>query len=133
MSREVRLIDANALSEKVSKYISVAGKNKILGMIEEEPTPWISVKDQLPTDERVIVIVNGEYKNITFIDAVETAEYFAEEKEWILDCYPYVKGVRISYWMPMPEPPTLRDGDNYKVIGKAKPIEGLGGADEVHT
>ena len=28
---------------------------------------------------------------------------------------------------------TLRDGDNYKVIGKAKPTEGLGGADEMHT
>ena len=36
--KEVRLIDANALAHRVRQHISIAGKDTIVEMIEEEPT-----------------------------------------------------------------------------------------------
>lgn len=66
---------------------------------------WISVKDRLPEyDEAVLVVVSGKpHKNITLEDAIELAEY--AEDGWILEMWPEWMKAKVSYWMPMPEPP----------------------------
>ena len=66
---------------------------------------WISVEEKLPdTDDNVLVICNGEYKNIRFINAYDLAAYDSDEDEWILDSYPEAV-VTVTHWMPLPQPP----------------------------
>ena len=66
---------------------------------------WISVEEKLPdTDDNVLVICNGEYKNIRFINAYDLAAYDSDEDEWILDSYPEAV-VTVTHWMPLPKPP----------------------------
>jgi hypothetical protein len=68
-------------------------------------TTWISVEDRLPdTDDSLLVICNGEYKNIRFINAYEFAIYDTVEDEWILESYPQA-AVTVTHWMPLPNPP----------------------------
>lgn len=67
---------------------------------------WISVNDRLPNDKDgfVLVVANGNYKNIQFICALTLAEYSCEEG-WILESYPDWETPDVTYWMPLPEPP----------------------------
>lgn len=70
---------------------------------------WISVKDRLPeTDECVLVIASGRYKNIKLVDAYELANYYAGEG-WYLEAYPEMEDPYITWWMPLPDPPTEQD------------------------
>ena len=74
---------------------------------------WISVEEKLPdTDGNVLVICNGEYKNIRFINAYDLAAYDSDEDEWILDSYPEAV-VTVTHWMPLPKPP--KEVDNGKI------------------
>lgn len=67
---------------------------------------WISVKDRLPeTDECVLVIASGRYKNTKLVDAYVLANCYAGEG-WCLDAYPEMDYLSISWWMPLPDPPT---------------------------
>lgn len=113
---EVRLIDANALAERVKRCISVAGKDAIVKFIEDEPTVtgWISVADKQPELYGIYLgVVNGKFRNITFQDAVEFVEYDPETKEWFLEEYPAAHGVKVLFWMDIPaapphqEPPSI--------------------------
>ena len=140
--REVRPIDANALIEWVRNYISVAGKDTIVNLLEAAPTVtgWVSVADKQPELYGIYLgVVNGKWRNITFEDAVEFVEYDPETKEWFLEEFPAARGVKISYWMDIPaapphkEAPQLRDGDNFVVVGPMDPTEKVGDADEVRT
>lgn len=76
-----------------------------VGVAENATTTWISVEERLPyTDENVLVICNGKYKNLNFLDAYELAAYDSDEEEWILDGYPEAV-VKVTHWMPLPQPP----------------------------
>lgn len=110
---EVRLIDANALAERVRRYISVAGKDAIAKFIEDEPTvdPWISVADKLPE--------NDDYVVVAYESGKMGRDFFSN----IRNDFVFKHGGEITHWMPMPSP-SLRDGDNYKVIGPMGPSGG---------
>lgn len=66
---------------------------------------WINVKERLPdTDECVLVIVSGKYKDIELVDAYELANYFSG-CGWCLDSYPDMEDLSITWWMYLPDPP----------------------------
>lgn len=67
---------------------------------------WISVKDRLPddSDKIVLVIANGKFGNITLDEAFELACYYKDDG-WVLESYPDMENVRVTHWMPLPEPP----------------------------
>lgn len=66
---------------------------------------WRSPDREMPEEEiLVLVIVNGVFGNITFVDAVSLASYSREEG-WILDEYPEWENPGISFWAPIREAP----------------------------
>ena len=66
---------------------------------------WISVEDRLPdNDDIVMVIASGKVGNITLVNAFELATYSIDEG-WILEMWPEWEDPKVTYWMPMPEPP----------------------------
>ena len=66
---------------------------------------WISVKDRLPRDsECVLVIASGKCENISLENAIEIATFDMSEG-WILEMWPEWENPKITYWMPLPEPP----------------------------
>lgn len=71
-------------------------------------SPWISVNDMLPEDEQeVLVLANGRpQKNIELINACELATFYAGEG-WLLEAYPEWENPQVTYWMPLPESPTI--------------------------
>lgn len=70
---------------------------------------WISTKDKLPeNDELVLVLVNGKFGNLTFVDAYELATYSTDEG-WIIESSPEFEGPSVSWWMPLPELPMEKD------------------------
>lgn len=66
---------------------------------------WISVEDRLPeVDVTVLTIVTGKpHPNVTLINAYELGEY--DPEGWILEMWPEWMDAKVSYWMPLPEPP----------------------------
>ena len=68
---------------------------------------WISVKERLPeSDNLVLVSADGKpIENVTLVGAYELAVYDPEEKEWILEMWPEWGDVKVTHWMPLPEPP----------------------------
>lgn len=66
---------------------------------------WISVEDRLPeVDVMVLTIVTGKpHPNVTLINAYELGEY--DPEGWILEMWPEWMDAKVSYWMPLPEPP----------------------------
>ena len=71
-------------------------------------SPWISVKDMLPEDEQeVLVIVSGRPRERLALDnAHELATFYAGEG-WFFDAYPDWDDPQVTYWMPLPESPTI--------------------------
>lgn len=68
---------------------------------------WIDASVELPadSDELVLVIVSGKpAENITLENAVELAEYSAEEG-WILESFPEATDLKVTWWMPIPDWP----------------------------
>lgn len=67
---------------------------------------WISVKDRLPEDDDlVLVIASGKpHENITLDNAIELAT-FSMDEGWILEMLPEWEDPKVTYWMPLPEPP----------------------------
>lgn len=109
----VRLIDANALVEWVRKYISVAGKDTVVKIIEAAPTvtDWISVADKLPENEDYVIV------------AYESGKVGRDFFSNIRNDFAFKHSGEVTHWMPMPAPP-MRDGDNYTVIGPMEPSGG---------
>lgn len=65
---------------------------------------WIPVSERLPENEcGVLVTVNGKHNNITFIDALEIAEYDSTEG-WIIEGYLDWTNPDVTAWQPLPEP-----------------------------
>lgn len=65
---------------------------------------WISTEWELPSgDKQVLVLASGKYKNVTLKNAVMIAIY--ADGEWILEMYPEMDDLEISYWAFIPELP----------------------------
>ena len=65
---------------------------------------WIPVSERLPEDGYgVLVTVNGKHNNITFVDALEIAEYDGDFG-WIVEGYPQWTDPDVTAWQPLPEP-----------------------------
>lgn len=66
---------------------------------------WVSVEDRLPeNDDIVVVIASGKVGNITLVNAFELATYSIDEG-WILEMWPEWEDPKVTYWMPLPQPP----------------------------
>ena len=78
----------------------------ITAMGRSVPPRWISVKDRLP-DTRDWVLVIGEFVPEGGWFVPQIAEYFLDS--WRLDVdecsSPEDRGIRVTHWMPLPEPP----------------------------
>lgn len=104
-----KLIDADALAKRLIElgfYPAIFKR-----AIEEAPAvesqrEWIDAKKQPPenSDEMVLCIVSGRYKNLEFYEAYQLAT-FLPEVGWILDSYPEWETPEVIWWMPLPEPP----------------------------
>ena len=65
---------------------------------------WIPVSERLPENGYgVLVTVNGKHNNITFVDALEIAEYDGDFG-WIVEGYPQWTDPDVTAWQPLPEP-----------------------------
>lgn len=71
-------------------------------------SPWISVNDRLPEDEQgVLVIASGRPREHLELDcAHELATFYAGEG-WLFEAYPDWDDPQVTYWMPLPELPTI--------------------------
>lgn len=86
MKRAIRLLD---------RQLEIDGFGKM---------NWISTDHKIPeTGGLVLAIVNGKFKNITFVNNIVLAEY--TDCGWIIDSYPEWDNANVSYWMPIPELP----------------------------
>lgn len=68
---------------------------------------WIPVEESVPADpcENVFVYVKqGRCGNCHFDGAYETG-YYEDGYGWGLEHYPDAEELRITHWMPFPEPP----------------------------
>ena len=69
---------------------------------------WIGVEDKLPEyDGNVLVILNGKYGNITFVNAIQMGSYHRDG--WLLPEFPYIENPKVSHWMELPDGP--KDGE----------------------
>ena len=72
--------------------------------LQEPERKWIPVSERLPEDGcRVLVTVNGKHNNITFVNALEIAEY-GNTEGWIIEGYLDWLDPDVTAWMPLPEP-----------------------------
>ena len=72
---------------------------------DQENRRWIPVAERLPgNDDFVLVIVSGKAGNITLDNAAELAS-FSMDEGWILEMWPEWEDPKVTYWMPLPEPP----------------------------
>lgn len=88
---------AACLETKVNRLVSAA-------------TSWIPTSERLPQDDDLyLVLATGiPRKNVLLIDSYELAEYSVKEG-WIFDRWPEWEGAKVTYWMPLPEPPVSVD------------------------
>ena len=72
--------------------------------LQEQERNWIPVSERLPENGcGVLVTVNGKHNNITFVNALEIAEYRNTEG-WIIEGYLDWLNPNIIAWQPLPEP-----------------------------
>ena len=72
--------------------------------LQKPERKWIPVSERLPEDGYgVLVTVNGKHNNITFVDALEIAEYDGDFG-WIVEGYPQWTDPNVTAWQPLPEP-----------------------------
>ena len=105
MIDEKKLIKELSKNSAFEKITNAEGKN-VFEIIEEQPQVggWIPVTERLPENGcGVLVTVNGKHNNITFIDALEIAEYDSDEG-WIIEGYLDWINPDVTAWQPLPEP-----------------------------
>lgn len=69
-----------------------------------QPSKWILCSEYLPDHEgQVLVQVSGKFKNTTFDNAFELAEYDKNEG-WILETFPEWGNPDVIAWQLLPEP-----------------------------
>ena len=107
------MIDEKLLIETMQWKMREAGTsdwNRCLDEVEKfikefpQVGGWIPVSERLPEDGcGVLVTVNGKHNNITFVDALEIAEYDGDFG-WIVEGYPQWTDPNVTAWQPLPEP-----------------------------
>ena len=105
MIDEKKLIGELSKNSIFEKITNAEGKN-VFQIIEAQPQVggWIPVSERLPEDGYgVLVTVNGKHNNITFVDALEIAEYDGDFG-WIVEGYPQWTDPNVTAWQPLPEP-----------------------------
>ena len=105
MIDEKKLIKELSKNSVFEKITNAEGKN-VFEIIEAQPQVggWIPVSERLPEDGcGVLVTVNGKHNNITFVDALEIAEYDGDFG-WIVEGYPQWTDPDVTAWQPLPEP-----------------------------
>ena len=71
--------------------------------LQEPEQKWIPVTEKLPENGcGVLVTVNGKHSNITFVNALEIAEYRNTEG-WIIEGYLDWLDPNVIAWQPLPE------------------------------
>lgn len=58
---------------------------------------WISVKDRLPTKDKLVLVING--------DRIEIMTYLGHYKSSLYWVNSWGKPIDVTHWMPLPEPP----------------------------
>ena len=123
----MRLIDADHLRTRVSGWTpynqaEFSARYEFGVMIDHEPTVggWISVKDRQPKDDGMYLAYiggdnrRGYYKLLTFSTDKTKENTFLEPGYGWSDYdsdYGYYEVRRVTYWMPLPEPPQEVTGD----------------------
>ena len=107
------MIDEKLLIETMQWKMREAGTsdwNRCLDEVERfirefpQVGGWIPVSERLPEEGYgVLVTVNGKHNNITFIDALEIAEYDSTDG-WIVEGYLDWTNPDVTAWQPLPEP-----------------------------
>ena len=71
----------------------------------DEMDKWKDASKEQPKEgEEYLVLINGKYKKIRFVNAYAIGTYYAEEG-WIIDGYEDATMLRVDYWTEMPELP----------------------------
>lgn len=75
----------------------------------QERTRWVPVEERLPEDAAdVLAIVYGcPMRNIELIGAIHIVAYCGSDAGWFVPEYPDWETPRVTYWMPLPEPPEV--------------------------
>lgn len=69
---------------------------------EERKNHWISVEEQLPEDDvLVLVTVSGIYNALTFANAIQIGVY--DRDGWSIEGYEDWNNPNVTAWMPLPE------------------------------
>ena len=61
-------------------------------------------KEQPKEGKDYLVIINGKYRKIRFVDAYAIGTYYAEEG-WVIDGYEDATMIRVDYFAEMPKLP----------------------------
>ena len=105
MIDEKKLIKELSKNSVFEKITNAEGKN-VFEIIKTQPqvSGWTPVTERLPENGcGVLVTVNGKHNNITFVDALEIAEYDGDFG-WIVEGYPQWTDPNVTAWQPLPEP-----------------------------
>lgn len=71
-------------------------------MRRKEKNRWISVEEQLPEDDvLVLVTVSGIYNALTFANAIQIGAY--DRDRWFIEGYEDWNNPNVTAWMPLPE------------------------------
>ena len=99
-------MDGECTTEDRETYIQrfEALRMAIEALQEPQVGDWIPVTEKLPENGcGVLVTVNGKHSNITFVNALEIAEYRNTEG-WIIEGYLDWLDPNVIAWQPLPEP-----------------------------
>lgn len=71
-------------------------------------TEWIDVNDRLPDKEGSYLCVMSD----DHINPLVIIKYFINGMFYVTEWYKENVGRKVTYWMPLPEPPKERGADN---------------------
>lgn len=104
----LKLINLKSVHPFLSWEEMLEVRNMAIEALQEPEQPqvggWIPVSERLPEEGYgVLVTVNGKHNNITFIDALQIAEYDSTDG-WIIEGYLDWANPDVTAWQPLPEP-----------------------------
>ncbi len=90
------------------RSIAAGHARELAGLVDElmeELRPWRDASIEVPVDNHdVLVLVSGQYVNITFDHAPMLGVWLGQEG-WYLNEYPMWDKPSVTHWMEIPEPP----------------------------
>lgn len=113
------IIYANACNKPLSCMAAVRGdmietlERIVTEWAANHPEPvvpmWIDANCTLPDENEgnVLVIANGQWENIKFVDAVLLGTYYYGEG-WVIEGYETWADPEVSWWRPLPDKPEVR-------------------------